>query len=124
MNNSKSENTLRITALWAFSEALFGGILHALQVPFAGLVLSAFAVICMAALAASGYYKGKILKATLLVLIVKAMLSPHTPVAAYFAVFLQGLFGEIIFLLGIPYFISCIARFTLPWLFFEYFAMI
>src|SRR6185436_11500896 len=44
-----------------------------------------------------------------LVIIVKAMLSPHTPVAAYFAVFLQGLFGEMIFLIGIPYFISCLS---------------
>ena len=106
---SQSENTLRITALWAFSEALLGGILHALQIPFAGLVLSAFAVICMAALAVSDYQRGKILKATLLVIIVKAMLSPHTPIAAYFAVFLQGLFGELIFLIGIPYFISCVS---------------
>ncbi|MEO5572384.1 MAG: hypothetical protein ABIT08_02485, partial [Bacteroidia bacterium] len=95
MNQLHSENTLRITALWAFSEALLGGILHALQVPFAGLVLSAFAVICISALAVSDYHRGKILKATLLVVIVKALLSPHTPVAAYFAVFLQGLFGEL-----------------------------
>jgi hypothetical protein len=109
MNKLHSENTLRITALWAFSEALLGGILHALQVPFAGLVLSAFAVICISALAVSDYHKGKILKATLLVIIIKALLSPHTPVAAYFAVFLQGLFGEIIFLIGIPYFISCLS---------------
>ena len=87
---------------------MLGGILHALQVPFTGLVLSAFAVICMAALAVSDYHRGKILKATLLVIIVKALLSPHTPVAAYFAVFLQGLFGELIFLIGVPYFISCL----------------
>jgi hypothetical protein len=105
----RPENTLRITALWAFSEALLGGVLHALQIPFAGLVLSAFAVICMAALAASDYHRGKILKATLLVVIVKALLSPHTPVAAYFAVFLQGLFGELIFMIGIPYFIGCLS---------------
>jgi MFS family permease len=106
---NQSENTLRITALWAFSEALLGGILHALQIPFAGLVLSAFAVICMAALAVSDYHRGKILKATLLVIIVKALLSPHTPVAAYFAVFLQGLFGELIFMMGISYFIACLS---------------
>ncbi|HKR07329.1 MAG TPA: hypothetical protein VJY62_22030, partial [Bacteroidia bacterium] len=109
MNPSQPANTLRITALWAFSEALLGGILHGLQIPFTGLILSAFAVVCMAALASSDQHRGKILKATLLVIIVKALLSPHTPVAAYLAVFLQGLFGELIFMIGIPYFIACLS---------------
>ncbi len=114
MNNVKN-NFLRITALWAFSEAFLGGILHAFQFPFTGLFLSAFAAICMSAIAIKDYKRGRLLKATLLVLIVKAMLSPHTPVTAYFAVGLQGLFAEIIFSVGITYRIASflLAIFTL-----------
>jgi hypothetical protein len=37
------------------------------------------------------------LKATLIVLVVKGILSPHTPLTAYVAVSLQGIFGELIF---------------------------
>jgi hypothetical protein len=96
-------NHLRITALWAFSEAFLGGILHGFKLPFTGLILAAFAAICMCMLAQNGYQKGRILHATILVLVVKLTLSPHTPVTAYFAVFLQGAFGEMIFSSGIPY---------------------
>jgi hypothetical protein len=99
---------LRITALWAFSEAFLGGILHAFHIPFAGLILSSFAVLCMVALNLQGYYKGLILKATILVIIIKALISPHTPVSAYFAVLLQGAFGELLFFTGVPFFFSCI----------------
>lgn len=110
MNIALSKIQLRITALWAFSEALLGGILHGYHVPFAGLILSAFASVCMAALAFQDNSRGKILKATILVIIVKAILSPHTPPTAYFAVFLQGLFGELIFSVGISYFASCMSN--------------
>ena len=107
MNIALSKIQLRITALWAFSEALLGGILHGLHIPFTGLILSAFASICMAALTLNDHSRGKILKATILVIIIKAILSPHTPPTAYFAVFIQGLFGELIFSAGIPYVASC-----------------
>ncbi len=106
MNSEFKENQLRITALWAFSEAFLGGILHALKMPFSGLVLAAFAVICICALTLPKHEYGSILKATILVIIVKAILSPYTPLAAYFAVFLQGAFAEIIFAIGITYRIS------------------
>ena len=99
---------LRITALWAFSEAFLGGILHAFHLPFAGLILSSFAVLCMVVISINGYRKGQILKATILVMIVKALLSPHTPVSAYLAVLLQGAFGELFFAFGIPFFLSCL----------------
>lgn len=105
---SKLQINLRITALWATSEAFLGGMLHAFQVPFTGLVLSAFAAVCMTAMALYGHQKGEILKATILVIIIKAMLSPHTPPAAYFAVFLQGLAGELIFSAPFPFRISSV----------------
>ena len=107
MRRSLNSRQIRITALWAFSEAFLGGLLHGFKVPFSGLILSAFAAVCMSALAMKDHRKGNIIHATVLVLIVKATLSPHTPLTAYFAVSLQGLFGEMIFAAGIPYSLSC-----------------
>ncbi len=87
----------RITALWALSEAGLGGILHAFKIPFTGLIIGSSAVIFMTLIACFSDKKNTILRATLLVLIVKGLVSPHTPITAYIAVGLQGLFGEFIF---------------------------
>jgi hypothetical protein len=94
----KTNVMLRITALWAFSEAFMGGILHALQIPFAGLVLAFVASVCITLIALGNAKKGQIIKATLLVIAVKIILSPHTPPMAYAAVFIQGAMGEGLFL--------------------------
>jgi hypothetical protein len=90
--------TLRITALWAFSEAFLGGLLHGLKIPFAGLVLALIASICITIIASGTEKKGEIIKATLLVIALKFILSPHTPPMAYVAVFIQGFVGELLFL--------------------------
>lgn len=87
----------RLTALWALSESMLGGILHAAHIPFRGMIISSAAVIIICLIAHFSSKRGEILKATIVVLIIKAAISPHTPTAAYLAVFLQGLFGEIIF---------------------------
>ena len=89
---------VRITALWAASEAFLGGFLHALQVPFAGMFLAAFASICITTIALFTRKTGSILHATLVVIAVKFVLSPHTPIMAYFAVAMQGVAGELIFI--------------------------
>jgi len=94
----KTNVTLRITALWAFSEAFMGGILHGLKFPFAGLVLAFTASVCITLIALGNTKKGEILKATLLVIAVKFILSPHTPPTAYAAVFIQGIAGELLFI--------------------------
>lgn len=47
-----------------------------------------------------GYYsekRGEILRAMFIVMLIKAGVAPYTPPAAYFAVSLQGLIGEVIF---------------------------
>ena len=41
----------RITALWAFSEAAFGGVLHALKLPFTGLFIGGVAIIFLTLIA-------------------------------------------------------------------------
>ena len=90
--------TLRITALWAFSEAFLGGLLHGFKIPFAGLALSLVASLCMSLIAASGEKRGGIIRATLVVIAIKFILSPHTPPMAYAAVLIEGIAGELFFL--------------------------
>jgi hypothetical protein len=90
----------RLTALWAFAESGLGGILHALQIPFTGLIVGGMAVIIISFIAElSGNSYKQILKSAVIVLIVKAMVSPHTPFPAYIAVSFQALLGYALFIL-------------------------
>jgi hypothetical protein len=88
----------RLTALWAFGESGLGGVLHAFQVPFTGLLVGSVSVICICML---GIFSEKnyniILKSLLLVLIVKAVVSPQTPFPAYIAVSFQGFLAYALF---------------------------
>lgn len=99
MDDSVSSiSVLKITALWAFSESAFGGILHAISVPFRGIFISSAAVLFISLLALFSKNKNEILKSTLIVLLVKLLVSPHTPLTAYFAVTVQGILGYLLFL--------------------------
>lgn len=102
VSNSNSDATnaarlQRIIALWGFSEAAFGGILHALNIPFTGMFLGGAAVIFITLIAHYSRDKSAILRATLIVVLVKAFVSPYSPLTAYFAVALQGLLGYLFF---------------------------
>jgi len=90
-------SVLKITALWAFSEAAFGGILHALTIPLRGLFISSAAVLFISLIALFSKSSKEILKATLIVVLTKALVSPHSPLAAYLAVSLQGVLGYLLF---------------------------
>lgn len=96
--NNYNISVLKITALWAFSESAFGGILHALVIPFRGLFISAAAVLFITLIALFSKSNKDILKSTLIVILIKALVSPHTPLTAFFAVSIQGLLGYILFL--------------------------
>ena len=88
----------RLTALWALNEAGRGGLIHALRVPFTGVVVGSTAVVLIALIAFFSERKAKaILKATVVVLLVKAAASPHTPLPAYAAVAFQGVAGAALF---------------------------
>ncbi len=88
----------KLTALWAFAECGLGGMMHALKLPFTGLLVGGFAVIVLSLIAwYSRYHTRMILSATFLVLLVKAVLSPHTPFPAYVAVAFQGLLAALLF---------------------------
>ncbi len=95
LNNRIS--VLKITALWAFSESAFGGILHALTIPLRGIFINSAAVLFITLIALFAKSNREILKSTLIVLTIKALVSPHTPFTAYLAVTFQGLLGYILF---------------------------
>ncbi|AFH49363.1 Hypothetical protein IALB_1655 [Ignavibacterium album JCM 16511] len=96
-SSSKEISLFRITALWAFSESAFGGILHALSLPFRGALINAAAVLFITLIALFSEKSKEILKATLIVILVKAAVSPHSPITAYLAVSIQGFLGFIVF---------------------------
>ncbi len=82
-SNTKNLPVERITAMWALSEAALGGILHAFKIPLTGLFVNGSAVIFIALIAYYAQKSGAILRATLIVLLVKGGVSPHTPINAY-----------------------------------------
>ena len=87
----------KLTALWALGESALGGILHALRFPLRGMIISSVAIIIISMIARFSNKRGQILKSTVLVILIKGVISPHTPLTAYLAVFLQGSLGELFF---------------------------
>lgn len=92
-----SSRAERLTAIWALSESTLGGILHAVKFPFRGMIISSAAVMLISLIANFSSRKNQIIKSTVVVLITKAVISPHTPLTAYLSVFAQGLLGELLF---------------------------
>lgn len=89
---------IRLTALWALSEAAMGGVMHLFSLPFTGIFVGGSAVILIALIASmTDKPLVDIPRALLVVLIIKAMVSPHSPVTAYIAVGFQGLTGALLF---------------------------
>lgn len=84
--------------LWAFAETSIGGLLHALKLPFTGILVGGIAVISISML---GYYQkqgeSRILEALFIVLMVKLLASPHSPWQAYIAVAFQGYLGSLLY---------------------------
>ena len=93
-----SSNAEKLTKLWALSESVLGGVLHAVKMPFRGMILSSAAIILIGMLANFSEKRGQIFRSTVLVVIIKATVSPHSPLTAYLSVFMQGLLGELFFL--------------------------
>ncbi len=107
----------RLTALWAFTESGLGGIMHALQIPFTGLLVGGMAVIMISLIAEfSDHAYKQILKSVIIVLIVKAMAAPFSPVTAYIAVSFQALLGFTFFSLLRVNYISIILLSTIAML--------
>lgn len=94
---SNSNVITRIILLWAFSESALGGMLHALRIPLTGLFVGGSAVIFISLIAHYSDGKSSIMKATLIVMIIKFVVAPYTPLPAYFSVFIEGLLGLFLF---------------------------
>lgn len=96
------ENTeykiIRLTALWALNEAALGGVLHLFRSPFTGILVGGIAVLLIAMIAhvSSNPWKD-IPKALIIVLVIKGMASPHSPITAYIAVAFQGCIGALLY---------------------------
>lgn len=84
----------RLTALWALNECALGGVMHALKLPFTGIVVGGISVLLITLIA---LYSTKLwptlLKSLTIVLLLKAAVSPYTPITAYFAVSFQAFLG-------------------------------
>lgn len=93
----------RLTALWGFSEAALGGILHILKVPLTGLLIGGAAVFFISLIARYAESPSQILKSTLVVILIKAVVTPFIPLNSYFAVAVQGILGYLFFRF-IPYY--------------------
>ena len=93
MNN----NFLKITAFWAFTEGILGGILHTLKLPFTSIFIVASAVLWISLLAKFSEKRSDILQSLIIVLILKMILSPHASIMAHIAVIFQGLLGYFLF---------------------------
>lgn len=108
MNQSHSQVIFRLTALWALCESGLGGWMHALHLPFTGFFVGAFAIVLVSLIA---FYSrnnfSTVVRATLLVILVKAAVSPQSPPPAYLAVAFQGFVGAALFrILSFP--IACV----------------
>lgn len=101
LENKISTNNIiitKLTALWALNESGLGGMMFALHIPLTGFFVGGFAIILIGLIAfySDNNFK-QVVKATVLVLIIKAMASPHAPPPAYLAVAFQGVTGAILF---------------------------
>lgn len=89
---------IRLTALWALNEAGLGGLMHLFRSPFTGIFVGGAAILLISMIAHVAKKPGPaILRALVLVLIIKAAVSPHSPLPAYLAVGFQGLMGALLF---------------------------
>jgi hypothetical protein len=114
-----------LVAFWAFVESFLGGMLHALQVPLRGIVIAGAAVACLITVAAvaGGHlakpnrsFSAELIKATLVVMAVKLLLSPQAPPTAYVAMLFQGGLAYLLF--------GCIPSFRLAALLFSVLALL
>lgn len=82
---------------------VLGGILHVFKIPVTGLFIGSSAVVFISLIF---YYSKKprqILESTFIVVLVKFIVSPYSPITAYFAVFVQGFFGFLFFYFNVFY---------------------
>lgn len=114
VNDSNNAVIYRLTALWALCESGLGGIMFAFKIPFTGFLIGAFAIIIISLIAAfSNRPYRDITQSLIIVLMIKLMVSPHSPPAAYLAVAFQGLVGALLFQTLNSFRLACVILGTL-----------
>ena len=84
----------KLTALWALNESGLGGFLHVFNSPFTGIIVGGISILLISLIAYYAENKWQaILKALVIVLIIKMAVSPYSPFAAYIAVSFQAIVG-------------------------------
>lgn len=90
-NLSISKKYNGIVTFWAVSECGLGGMMHAFKMPFTGIVVGSIATICLFLIAKHSQNKSRsIMEATALVVMIKLIVSPHSPWQAYVAILFQA----------------------------------
>lgn len=98
MQKNNATTVQRLTALWALCESGLGGWMHALKIPLTGFFVGGFAVVIIGLLAHfTRNNMRQMLQATVLVILVKAAVSPQSGFPAYVAVGFQGLVGALMY---------------------------
>ena len=97
INVQQKTTTHQLTLLWAFGEVGIGGVLHALKLPFTGIVVGGWAVLMIYLLGYFAARKQHILQALLWVLWVKILFTPYASLGAFLAVSFQGVIGYLLF---------------------------
>ena len=99
-NQSLEFNSIvfRLTAFWAFSECVLGGLLHSVKFPFSGLFLTGISVLCILFILIESVGRpSQLFPSLFLVLLLKIILSPQASPTALMAVAFQASFTFIIY---------------------------
>lgn len=97
MNKNNKSIIDKLTALWALNESGLGGFLHVFNSPFTGLIVGGISILLISLIAFYAENKWKsLLKALVIVLIIKMAVSPYSPFGAYVAVSFQAIMGAVL----------------------------
>jgi len=114
MSITSNERILHLAMAWGFAESGLGGIFHAFKLPFTAFILCAISIAAMARIAVISKNPFRdILQALVLVLSIKFLGSPHSPVTAYVAVAFQGMVGSVFFSWRVNTFSCMVAGFLM-----------
>jgi len=91
------KTTALFSALWAAIELSIGTILHASKIPFRGTILTIIAIIIITTSRSFVNYKGSIIAISSVTATLKLVTLPGFNITPFFAIFIEGLIGEIIF---------------------------
>lgn len=87
----------KLTALWALNESGLGGFMHVFNSPFTGFIVGGISILLISLIAFYAENKWQaIIKALVIVLIIKMAVSPYSPFAAYIAVSFQAIVGALL----------------------------